>query len=218
MSKKERMDERYIWTPKGRLSFPNLVYPLTESKYPTQIGSYNATLYIHEAEWRPKAELIESTMLWVGKEVHGSKFTLTNPAYRIPITNMNKMDDVDPTWKDHYKVVARSSRRPNNKDAVPPRLYGPTKNAAGLWDLDVVTAEEIKGGDYGLLKIFVYAYDRGPTSKGISFGLNAFQFWKHGNALGGGGALKGITTLETDIEEEGPDNISQDADHALSMI
>jgi hypothetical protein len=196
-----------LWTPAGRFSYPYLATPNTGGKYPD--GAYKTDLLIPKPLFKEKGAALQAAVLKVGKEYFGDKFNFKGP-WRHPFKDT---DEDDKTESDAMKncILIRAKSGPQKdgtgriiKPARQPMFIGPRMNAEKKFD--PLTAEEIqniKGGDWGLLNVTVYPYDQ--QGGGVTFGLNAVQFWKVGEGFGQGRSklLETAEELEAEIEDAG---------------
>lgn len=184
-NKKKTSEKEYlredIWTPPGIFSFPFFVQPDEGRKLSD--GLYKVDLFIPKATFKEHGKAIQDAVLRVGKS-RFSDFTLKGE-YHTPFKDTDLDDTVE---NDRLKNCIMIRAKGNMKDdrAVRPVFIGPRKNSQGAFDpLSDDAIAEIKGGDWGRVKISLFPYDFSTDSKGVSCRLLAVQFWKSDEPLGG---------------------------------
>lgn len=184
--------KRYVlWTPVGRISFPQLDTPDTGRE--NSDNKYKADLLINKATFQKEGKAITDAIMAVGKAKFGDKFDLKSGKYKHPVKDMDKDDDVQEMYKGMIHIRA--------KNKVKPEVYHPTKNSAGQFGK--FTDEEIrkiKGGDWVRFYVNLWAYDN--VAKGVGMSLIAVQFWKADTAFGGGVASALETMSELEVTPE----------------
>lgn len=99
----------------------------------------------------------------------------------------NPLRDGDEDREEHDEYEGMMFLNANS--TTKPKIYDKDKSVIGPDD------GIIYSGCYANVSVNLYAFDL-PTNKGVAVGLNALQFHKHGENLGGGGDYSG------DFEEE----------------
>lgn len=203
-----------IWIGPGRFNFPYLSQPDTGREYSD--GAFKTDLLITKALFKEKGRAWQDAVLKVGKEYFGDKFSLKGK-WRVPFKDTDTDDKIEnEAMKGCILVRAKSGKR-GDKPAIKPLIIGPRKNAEGKFvELTEQEIANIKGGDWGMLNVVVYPYDQ--SGGGVTFGLNAVQYWKADEGFGQGRAklLESAEEMELDVDEaseedvEGSDEESDD--------
>lgn len=200
-----------LWTPPGRLSFPKLASPNTTGLY--DIGLYLTDFLITKETFKEKGKPLQQAVLDVGKAYFGETFSFKSK-WRTPF----KDTDVEGVVKDEklkgcILFTAKSSYKiiDGKKVGDRPTFIGPRKDSKGKFpDLTGEEIARIKGGDWALLHVNIYAYSEGPG--GVTLGLNAVQFWKPGEAFGGDRDTRIFETaaeLEAELDDIQSSNVVQ---------
>ena len=193
-AKAERVE---LWTPPGQFSFPYLVERDTGRQYSD--NSFKTDLLISKVTFKEKGKEIQDKVLQVGKAKWGNNFKLKGGVYRIPF----KDTDLDDKIEDDRQKGAILIRAKNKKR--PPVVIGPRKDSSGKFpQLSKDEIANIKGGDWGSLLISVFTYDQ--QGGGVTFGLQAVQFWKEGEGFGQGKSKLLETAEELAAEVDSPDS------------
>jgi hypothetical protein len=165
-------------TPVGRLSYPS-VFEKAKSLEEGKEGKYEATLYISKSiDISAIRKLVEE----IGKKAFGDEY-LTKSKFKKPILDGDELDDVN--GKGHWVIRTRTGKRPVVCD----------KNRQEILD-----KEEIYGGVWARLNVTPGSYDL-PTSKGVTFYLNAVQKVKDDEPFGGGRVTAEDAFADMAIEE-----------------
>lgn len=171
-----------------RLSFPSLFEPSAFQEGDTE--KYRANFILDEVQHIKEIALIKK----IQQEL-SSRWGEKQP--RNLYCSLQHFDEL-PTqraeYEDSYVLKANNKRRPNVVDA----------------DLSPLVAEDGKllvGGDYVNAKVRFYAWDNGKSFFGQMCSLEAVQYAKAGEPLGGGGdPMAGFADISSetaaDVEEE----------------
>lgn len=196
-----------LWTPAGRFSFPNLAYPDERPEYGD--GAYSCDLLITKATFKEKGEDLKEAVLTVGRDAFGSKFDI-KPGSLKPRSPFKDTDKNEKIEDDRQKgcILLRAKASPNKRtgSARQPLVIGPRKDpeTGRFIPFTQEEIEAIKGGDWGFLQIGVFAYEQ--QGGGVTFGLNAVQFWKEGEAFGQGRSAILDTAEEHEVELDEPED------------
>ena len=201
MAKKEKKERVTMWIGPGRFSYP--FFSEVDEGREFSDSAYKTDLFITKETFKEKGKGWQDKVKAVGAEAFGSAYKLTSDKYRSPFKDTDTDDDIEnESLKNSIMVRAKAKPR-KDKPAVQPLFIGPKKDSNGqpikLTDEEIAA---IKGGDWGMINVTVFSYDKG-NGKGVSLGLNAVQFWKKGEALGQGRAklLESMEELADDIDE-----------------
>lgn len=206
MATEEKKSNRAtLWTPPGFFSYP--YFSEVDTGRDLSDEAYKVDFFITKAEMAKSGKALQDAVLEVGKAEFGSKFSLTG-AFKTPFKDTDTDDKLtDPRLKGCIMIRAKSGPKRDKKTksiispAKQPGFYGPTKDK-----LSVEAIREIKGGDWGLLNVNVYAYKVGGNS-GVTLALNAVQFWKKGESLGQGVTKVLDTMQELEVELQDANDI-----------
>lgn len=207
-----------LWTPAGRFSYPYLFSVDSGRQYSDD--AYKTDLLIPKAIFKEKGRALQDAVLKVGREYFGPKFDLKSGKWRVPFKDTDTDDNVEnEAMKDCILIRAKSGPRKMRdgkvKAAQRPLIIGPRKGEDGKFPaLSEAEIADIKGGDWGVLNITVYPYDQ--SGGGVTFGLNAVQFWKVGDGFGQGRSklVETAAELEAEIEEASNDDAGAAAQEA----
>lgn len=197
-----------LWTPAGRFSYPYLFSVDSGRQYSDD--AYKTDLLIPKSVFKEKGRAIQDAVLKVGREYFGSAFDLKSGKYKIPFKDMDKDDSVENELMKNCILIRAKSGPRKLKDgkvrpAVQPLIIGPRKGADGKFaQLSEAEIADIKGGDWGVLNITVYPYDQ--QGGGVTFGLNAVQFWKADEGFGQGRSKLVETAEELEAEIDAASN------------
>src|SRR5688572_10081860 len=84
-----------LWTPAGRLSYPNLAFPDDRPQYGD--GNYSCQLLISKATFKEKGSALKEAVMQVGRDAFGSKFDIKPGSMRprSPFKDTDKDDKVE---------------------------------------------------------------------------------------------------------------------------
>lgn len=210
---KDKAERVTLWIGPGRLSFPYLSAVDTGREFSD--GAYKTDLLISKATFKEKGQPWQDAVLKVGRDTFGKNFKLVGGKQRIPFKDMDKDESVEnEAMKDSILVRAKSAPRkmPDGsvKPARKPLIIGPRKVGNTFPELSAEEIAAIKGGDWGMIQVTVGAYKQKTKEYdgGVTFYLNAVQFWKPGDAFGQGRSklLETAEELEAEGLEEAEDN------------
>ena len=216
MAKNDKPEFVTLWTPPGFFSFPYLAEVDNGRQYSDQ--AYKTDLIVSKDVIKSDARSValQKAVLKVGQDFHGKAFSLKDDGkFSTPFKDMDQSEKELP---ERFKncILIRAKSGPNKKKGTPARqpiFIGPRKGADGKFPLlskDEIAA--IKGGDFGLLSVNIYAYAGSKSVlPGVSLALNAVQFWKKGEGLGQGVGKLIDTAEELDISAEDAGDIGGDA-------
>jgi hypothetical protein len=197
---KSKQEPVRLWTAAGRFSFPFFVSPDEGRTYSD--GAYKTDLLIPKAVFKESGKALQEAVLKIGKEAFGPSYTLKSDKWRSPFRDTDSDDKIEnEAMKGCILIRAKSGKR-KDKPAIQPVFIGPKKGSSGKFDQ--LTKDEIaaiKGGDWGKMQITVFAYEQ--SGGGVTFALNAIQFWKAGEAFGQGrtAVLESAEELEVELDD-----------------
>lgn len=195
---KEKTEKVQVWSPPGRLSFPSILAPDVGREFSD--GKYHTDLIITKADFKAKGAALQQAVLDVGKATFGTKFSLRGDFY-VPFSDLDQDEKVGEQFKGCVKIRAKAKNKPN--------LIAPTLVNGKPVALSPDKAALIKGGDWALLYVNVFSWEKGGKG-GVSLGLNGVQFWKAGEGFGQGTSMMMETAEELPVDEL--DEIETDED------
>ena len=184
MAKAAKEKHPVVVTAVGILSFPWITKPDVGRTYSD--GKFKTDLFIRKEDFMKDLTLYNTT-LSVGRKHFGQpKWGIKD--FANPIKDVELMPLAD---RDKLPELLRSGFiRIRAKSQFAPTVYGPVISK-GNAELSAEEAAAIKGGDFARLVVAVYPYDQ--KEGGVTFGLNALQYWRKGESLGQGkGAALGL--------------------------
>lgn len=187
-----------LWTPPGRVSYPFFTGPDVGRQYSD--NKYKGDLLIPKAIFKEKGKELQDAVLQVGRDKFGTKFKLVGSPYKTPFKDTDKDDNLaEPALRNAIMIRAKATRQP--------MFIGPRKDGNGVFPtLSSEKVAAIKGGDWVLFNVGVFAYEQ--QGGGVTFGLNGVQFWKEGEGFGQGRSQLMKTAEE--LEEEELEDASND--------
>jgi hypothetical protein len=185
-----------LWTPPLQFSYPYFVNPDQGRQYSD--NKYKSDGLITKAIFKEKGKALQDAVLSVGKEYFGETFKLKNSKFKTPFKDTDTDDKIEnEAMKNCIMIRAKSDKAP--------LFIGPRKGSDGKFvHLTPQQIANLKGGDWGLLNITVFPYDQ--QGGGVTFGLNAVQFWKEGEGFGQGRSKLLETAEELEAEVETAEN------------
>lgn len=174
------------YTPVCRIVYPFLAEPKPIDAE-IHAGKYTCMVLIPKDENPEKA--INAAIKEAADEFFKGKLP---PGAKLPLKDGDeKLDDngdVVPMYEGHWYINLSSNRQPT--------MIGPLKQA-----LDAGSIKSIKGGDYARVKIAFVGYNS-AGNKGVGAYMNAIQFIRAGDPLGGtGGDLSGFDAVEDELAD-----------------
>lgn len=214
-----------VWSPPGFFSYPFLAVVDSGRQYSDD--SFKTDLLIPKAIFKEKGKELQDAVIEVGKAHFGSTYKLKGGKQRSPFKDTDSDDAIE---NDRMKgcILIRAKAKPRKRGAqilpaIRPMIIGPRKVGDKFPQLSEEQIQAIKGGDWGCLQLGVYAYDQKKDGfeGGVTFGLNAVQYWKEGEALGQGRSqiLETAQELECDVDEAGAaDGVTDSDDDDESIV
>lgn len=200
--KKAIKNKMKVRTPVGILSYPSVVEPDTGREFSD--NKYKTDLLIPKASWKtdPDAKKLRQAVLKVGR-AHFKDDALELTDFNNPFKDTDKMKkySADDKVKGHILISAKSE--------FPPVIINAQKK-----EIPEKDAKQIKGGDFARLVVVVYPYSA-KGNDGVTLGLNLLQYYKEGDALGGGRAALIEMMDEMEVEAEDPDMEENDSEEDL---
>lgn len=193
VKKGDKPKRTLIATPKGRISFPFLVKPDVGREFSDD--KYKLDLLFPKATWKEEGKDLRIAIIKEAQKYFGDPNIKS--LSHIPKNPIKDGDDKDPekpsskAYKDHYYVQLKTEFKPT--------IVKPD----GKTHMSEAEVEKIKGGDYARCVVSVFGYKKGPNT-GISLGLQLVQFWKEGEAFGGGSkaaSMELLSQLEINLED-----------------
>lgn len=187
MANAERERVTFI-TPVVRVVYPYLTKPDTGRKDSSE--KYGVTLLIPKNDvWNKEFKELRQKIIKVAR-TYFNKPDLTLDDFTHPFHDGDE-DDKE-MYKGHYRMSARSQFKPGIA----------TPEGRPMSDEDGAL---IKGGDYGRAVLSIYGYTV-KGKKGVTCGLEVFQFSHKGDPIGGGSREAQIKLLgKLDIPLGDPD-------------
>lgn len=208
MAKKEYEEPTKAWTPTGFFSYPHLAEPHLEGKFADK--SYKVDLLVPKAEFKAKGKEIVDAVNTVGKAYFGDKFKIESDGlFYNPFKDMDEVEDTDERMAGHMRIRAKAKPSQKYPEARQPLIIGPRLENGRPKLLTPEEIKEIKGGDFGKIRVVVYAYGdpekidkKNPNKQGVALSLRVVQFWKTGEGFGGGAMrdLEGVEELEVPLD------------------
>lgn len=198
-----------LWTPPGRVSYP--YFASVDSGRQYSDDSYKTDLIIPKAIFKERGKELQAAVLKVGKEYFGDKFSFKGKWF-IPFKDLDAAGDTPEAMKNCIQIRAKSKPF-GNKPARKPLFLAPRKNKDGKFpELTPEEVQNIKGGDWCVLNVTVFPYDQ--QGGGVSFGLNAVQFWKTDEGFGQGRSklLETAEELEAEVDDVTNDDVVDEGD------
>lgn len=176
-----------VTTPIGRISFPYLYEPDSgRSEYSDD--KYKTDFLIDKGIWKVEGKPLVDAVLKVAAAFFG-KPGIKLTEFKNPFKDTDKIDKIsDENQKGCILIKCKTTN--------PPLIINAQKRE--------MTRDEIKnlkGGDYGRLVVTAFPYKQ--QGGGVSLALNAFQFWKEGEAFGGGKQqfMDMVSEMEVGLED-----------------
>lgn len=219
MATKEKIERVQLWTPPGRFSFPFLASVDSGRQYSDD--AYKTDLLIPKAIFKEFGKEIQDAVLKVGRDKFGKDFKLQGSNYHVPFKDTDK-DEAIENEAMKGAILVRGKAGPNKQKKTPARqpvIFGPRKVEGKFQMFTAAEIQNIKGGDWGKLEVAVFAYEGNKQIKpGVSFYLNAVQFWKEGDAFGQGRSrlMETAEELETELEDIQGSGAGQEATEEMS--
>jgi len=190
---KEKKERTILWSPAGRVSYP--FFAAADSGRDLSDDAFKGDLLIPKAIFKEQGKAIQEAILKVGRAEFGPNFKLVGSKYRIPLKDMDTDDRVaNEAMRNSIMIRAKSGKRKSGP-AVQPVFIGPRKGPDGRFvPLTQEQIADIRPGDWCKFQISVYAYTQ--QTGGVSFGLQAVQFWKSDRTGFESGRSESIQTAE----------------------
>jgi len=204
-----------IWTPPGIFSFPHFAAPDVGREYSN--GKYRTDFFMKKETFKKEGQKLQEVVLQVGRDTFGSEYSFKPSCkFKNPFKDSDKNEKVLEQFKGCIVIKPNGAMDKNTKKPVQPRIIGPRKGVDGRFPL--LTVDEIaaiKGGDWGCLYVAVIPYFQ--QGGGITLGLNAVQFWKTGEAIGGGNSafLESAEELENVVESPTSESVADSDDDSI---
>ena len=194
-SKAKKLKPSEIVTPPCRLSFPALFEPRPVSSDKPDDLKYQASIIIPKGtDLTPFKKAMKAAAVDRWGKVPGIK------PRNIGLKSAAEKPDVEGYNKGDYFISAKSKHRPQVVDRALRDLHQDTPEMRKLRE------ELCYAGAWFIFHINAFAYDHPEGGKGISFGLNSVQFFKHGDRFDMRRAPEEVfEALEALEDDEAPD-------------
>lgn len=182
-----------VRTSCGQISFPFFAKPDTGREFSDD--RYKLDLLFKKSTWKEEGKELRLAIIREAQRFfEDPDIKSLGQIPKHPIKDGDEKDPEKPASKAYagcYYIHLKSDYKPT------------VLKPDGKTEMTAEEIESIKGGDYARCVASVYGYSKGPNS-GVGMGLQLVQFWKEGEAFGGGSkaaSMELLSELEIDLDD-----------------